>query len=131
MPWRNSLVRRAVNALERVGYSCSPPSSNARDVDILVRRMGETSAIKVKCPGRSQSRPHIYKRCLGHSIYMIFQIQNGRWYLVPHDDLVVIAGKTTTWLDSKSWRICGEYSSAKPSVKMLDRLRCFSLDLGG
>lgn len=126
MQWRNDLVRRAANALERVGYTCSPPSRNAQDVDILARHGTESSVIKVKCPGLSQSRPHLYKRCMGENIYMIFQYE--RWYLVPHDDLVRIAGETTPWLDSASWKVHGSYSSASPSGKMLAKLRPFGLD---
>lgn len=131
MQWRNDLVRRAANALERVGYSCSPPPSDAQDVDILVRRLGETSVIKVKCPGRSQSRPHIYKRCLGLSIYMIFQNQNGHWYLVPHDELVRIVGEVTPWLHSSSWLDRGGYSTRNPSAKLLNRLLPFALNFSG
>lgn len=126
MQWRNDLVRRAVNALERVGYNCKSPSRNEQDVDILAWRRSETSVIKIKCPGRNQSRPHIYKRCLGENIYVIFQHE--RWYLVPHDDLVRIAGENTPWLDSDSWKVYGSYSSASPSAKMLDKLRPFGLD---
>ena len=129
MQWRNDLVRRAVNALEQVGYDCKSPSRNKQDLDILAWRRGEASAIRVKCPGRNQSRPHIYKKCLGQSVHMIFQNQNGHWYLVPHDELVRIVGETTNWLSTKSWRETGEYSSGSPSSALLDRLLPFALNL--
>ena len=63
----------------------------------------------------------ISKKYQGKDLYLAFPAA-GRWYLVPHDKLVVIAAETTRWLRSSSWTSNGEYSVARPSRQMLDRL---------
>ncbi len=123
---RANNIKQAAVALAQAGYDCTPPSRKLTDVDILAQHKGGTGAIKVRCPGRAA----IYKGCLGQSIYLSFQDQNGVWYLIPHDELVSIAGETTPWLDSHPWRVDGWYSSAKPSARMRDGLRPFALNAG-
>ena len=53
-------------------------------------------------------------RQLGQGLHIVFPDQDGVCYLVPHDELVEIAGKTTPWLDSPSWSDSGWYSSHSP-----------------
>ena len=69
----------------------------------------------------ARSRVVISKKYQGKDLYLAFPAA-GRWYLVAHDKLVVIAAETTRWLRSSSWTSNGEYSVARPSKQMLDRL---------
>ena len=47
-------------------------------------------------------------------------------YLVPHDTLVDIAEATTNWLNTPSWAK-GQYSSANPSLEILEALADYRL----
>ncbi len=115
-------ISQARRALTQSGYTCSPPSYGTQDAQILARVPRGNMSITVRCPGRVA----IQAKFLERDLYVCFPAQGG-WYLVPHDDLVVIAGDTTPWLDSHSWRDRGGYSSASPSKRMLARLEPYSL----
>ena len=115
-------VSQASRALTQSGYPCTTPSYGTQDAQILARVPGENRSIKVRCPGRVA----IQAKFLESDLYVCFPA-HGSWYLVPHDDLVRIAGETTPWLGSHSWRDRGGYSSANPSKRMLARLAPYSL----
>ena len=61
-----------------------------------------------------KSRVVISKKYQGKDLHLAFPA-DGRWYLVPHDKLIVIAAETTPWLRSSSWIRAGEYSAPRPS----------------
>lgn len=115
-------VSQASRAVIRSGYVCSAPPYGTRDAQVLARLERGDLSIKVRCPGRVS----IQSKYLAQDLYVCFPV-NGSWFLVPHDDLVLIAGETTPWLDSHSWRERGGYSSASPSKRMLARLEPYSL----
>ena len=115
-------ISEARRALTQFGYSCSSPSRGTQDAQIVARVPRENMSINVRCPGRVA----IQAKFLEKDIHVCFPARGG-WYLVPHDDLVQIAGETTPWLDSHSWRDRGWYSSANPSKRMLARLAPYSL----
>ena len=121
--WRTINVAHAADILTKSGYVCVPPDLDTRDVDILVAHGNKTPSTKIKCPGRLA----IYKRCLAQDISLCFPDQRGTWYLIPHDVLVDIAGNSTPWTESISWRENGWYSSAKPSRRMLARIAQYAL----
>lgn len=115
-------ISQASRALGQSGYTCSAPPHGTRDAQILARDSHGSMSIKVRCPGRAA----IQAKFLGRDLYVCFPA-SGEWYLVPHDDLVKIAGETNPWLNSHSWRDRGGYSSASPSKRMLARLEPYSL----
>ena len=122
--WRHPNLNEAAAVLNKSGYACSSPPIEMTGVDFVVRRNDGTPGIKVRCPGRLDIR----KGQLGQSIHVIFQDQDGIWYLVPHDELVGIAERTTPWLESPSWRVNGWYSSHSPSRRLRAALRRFALN---
>ena len=125
-PWRHLNISEAVKALRAAGYTCSPSPTHLRGVDLVVRSDEGTPAIHVRCPGRLDIR----KKQIGSEISIAFHDQDGTWYLIPHDELVNIAGQHTPWLNSPSWRESGWYSSANPSRRLREAIRRFSLDTG-
>ena len=125
-PWRHLNVSDAAEVLIAAGYICSPPPTHLKAVDLVARLSDGDKALHVRCPGRLDIR----KKQLGSEISIAFPDQGGAWYLVPHDELVEIAGRHTHWLDSPSWREHGWYSSANPSRWLREALQRFALDAG-
>ena len=125
-PWRNSNVSEAVKALTAAGHTCCPPPAHLRGIDLVVRSDDGTPDMHVRCPGRLDIR----REQLGKEIKVAFPDQDGIWHLIPHDELVNIAGQYTPWLNSSSWQESGWYSSANPSHKLRAAIRHFSLDAG-
>ena len=73
-----------------------------------------------------KARLTIAKKYQCKGLHMAFPV-NGTWYLVPHDDLVMMAGEATSWLATSSWVERGLYSSAHPSTELLTKLGEFAL----
>lgn len=124
VPWRNSNVSDAAAVLTQCGYASSSPTTRMRGADLVARRNDGEPSINVRCPGRLDIR----KRQLGQGLHIMFPDQDGVWYLVPHDELVRIADHNTPWLDSKSWRVDGWYSSRRPSRRLRTALSGFALN---
>ena len=76
-----------------------------------------STTLRVQLKGRAE----ISKKYQGKDLYLAFPV-DGRWYLLPHDELVNIAAETTSWLQTSSWIEHGLYNVARPSRRMLDRL---------
>ena len=55
-PWRHPNVSAAVRALNAARYSCSPPPTHLRGVDLVLRGDSGTPAVYVRCPGRLDIR---------------------------------------------------------------------------
>ena len=124
--WRHPNVSDAVKVLRAAGYTCSPSPTYLRDVDLVVRRGDGSQTWHVRCPGRLDIR----KEQLENEISIVFPDQEGIWYLVPHDELVEIAGQQTPWLNSSSWQDSGWYSSARLSRRLRQAIGHFVLDAG-
>ena len=75
-------------------------------------------------------RTHIKSDNMYMDLFMCFPVR-GEWYLLPHDRLVEIAGETTSWLETYSWRVAGEYNSENPSGLMMHRLEEYRIGVTG
>lgn len=73
-----------------------------------------------------KSRVTIDKKYLGKSIWMTFPVY-GHFYLIPHDELIIIIEKTTNWLQTDSWMERNAYSSQSPSKQLLEALASYKL----
>ena len=73
-----------------------------------------------------RTRTYIKRENMYADLYMCFPIRD-EWYLVPHDQLVIIAGQTTNWLETPSWRDGGFYHSNSPNMTMIIMLKKFKL----
>ena len=96
---------------------------NWHGADFLAYHFDGKTTLRVQL----KSRLTINRKYSGQDLWMNFPA-GGTWYLVPHDELVDLVGKTTNWLNTTSWRKHGGYSSASPSPALLGELRPFALD---
>ena len=104
------------------GFNCIKLDDDWQGADFLAFHKDGTTTLRVQL----KSRVVINKKYQGKDLYLTFPV-DGRWYLVLHDELIVIAAETTRWLRSSSWTSDGEYSVARPSRQMLDRLSAHAL----
>ncbi len=99
------------------GFDCS----GLRGIRFTATHHGG-SAIEVEL----RTRAHIKRDNMYADLHLCFPIR-GEWHLIPHDKLVEIAGETTSWLSTYSWRVVGEYNSENPSRRMVQRLDEFRI----
>ena len=118
--------QQVASLLAEYGFNCIKLDDDWQSADFLAYHKDGDKTLKVQL----KPRVSISKKYVGKDLYMAFPIRRRsqpqprpRWYLVPHDELVDIAGETTNWLESKSWTEQGGYSSDGPSRAMLKRLR--------
>lgn len=105
---RNRLVSLA---LER-GYNAYLPVYDS-GVDLVLHREadGDTKLVQQK------SRWTIDKKYIGRNIWIAFP-ENDQWYLVPHDELIVMGERHT---ETESWKR-GAYSKSPLSKRDRDEL---------
>ena len=105
------------------GFNCIKLDDDWQGADFLAYHKDGSTTLSVQLKGRAT----ICKKYEGKGLYVAFKA-NDRWYLLPHDDLVRIAGETTNWLRTESWqKKNGEYHSANPPEPMLRRLKAHAL----
>ncbi len=115
--------QKVASLLADYGFNCIKLDDDWQGADFLAYHKDGSTTLKVQL----KSRLTICRKYQDKDLYVAFPA-NGRWYLLPHDDLVQIAGETTTWLQSQSWTGDGLYSRDKPSKRMLDRLSSHALE---
>ena len=118
---REDRFRDARMVLAANGFNCS----GLRGIRFSATRE-DGSAIAVEL----RTRVHIKRDNMHANLSVCFPIRE-EWYLLPHDSLVEIAGETTVWLETHSWRVVGEYNSANPSRTMIRRLEEFKIGASG
>ena len=102
------------------GFNCVKLDDDWQGADFLAYHKDGSTTLNVQLKGRAT----ICKKYEGKGLHVAFPARGrGEWYLLLHDDLVRIAGETTNWLRTKSWkRDDGQYHSANPPEPMLERL---------
>ena len=116
---RHGRIQDCIKVLIQSGYE-NTELSNDPIIDFLAYR--NSMAVKVHVA----SRLEIKRQFVGKDLHLSFPV-HGRWHLIAHDDLLKIAGETTPWLLSPSWRNKGLYNSHSPSRATLARLEPFTL----
>ena len=96
------------------GFNCIKLADDWQGADFLAYHKDGASTLKVQL----KSRLHIKKEYEGTDLYIAFPIRKA-WYLIAHDELVVLVAAHTPWLESKSWRISGGYSSDRPNQELI------------
>ena len=114
---REERFNRAKEALIRNGFN---PSG------LVGIRFNATHEDGARIWAELRPRTHIKRENMHADLYMCFPIRD-EWYLVPHDQLVIIADQTTNWLETPSWRDRGFYHSNSPNMTMLTMLEKFKL----
>ena len=115
--------QKVASLLADYGFNCIKLDDDWQGADFLAYHKDGSTTLKVQLKGRLT----IGKKYQGKDLYLAFPA-NGRWYVLPHDELVQIARETTPWLQSQSWIGEGLYSSGKPSKVLLDRLSPHALE---
>jgi len=104
------------------GFATNWLNVDFKSADFIAVHFNGLDILKIQLKGRMT----IDKKYLNKDIYMAFPL-NGDFYLVPHDELVDLAGKSTGWLESSSWIDKGGYSSQSPSSSSLELLKQYKL----
>ena len=113
--------------LAEYGFNCIKLSDDWHGADFLAYHKDGIETLKVQL----KSRVLISSKYQDKDIWMCFpdgSATDPKWYLVPHDELVVIVGNCTSWLESGSWTKFGQYSSRSPSRQLLNALSDFAID---
>lgn len=91
------------------GFNCIKLADDWGGADFLAYHKDGLDTLKVQLKGRIT----INRKYVGKDIHMAFPA-DGSWYLVPHDALMDLVGRTTNWLNTPSWLVEGHYSAARP-----------------
>ena len=104
------------------GFNCIKLTDDWGGVDFLAyHKDGQSLKVQLK------ARLTISKKYLGKELFIAFPNQED-WYMVKHDLLVKILKSNSNYLNSESWKKDkGDYSSAKPSRKLLLEIACFKI----
>ncbi len=113
--------QKLAGLLADYGFNCIKLHDDWQGADFLAYHKDGQQTLKVQLKGRLT----IDKKYQGKQLYIAFRV-NEIWYLVPHDELVKVVGKTTSWLSTDSWAR-GKYSSGSPSKELLNRLTRYAL----
>ncbi|POB13629.1 hypothetical protein [Halobacteriovorax sp. DA5] len=108
--------------LVEYGFATNWLNVDFESADFIAVHFNGLDILKVQLKGRV----NIDKKYQEKDIWMSFPVDDD-FYLVPHDELIEIAKRTTGWIESDSWKIHGGYSAGKPSVKMLKALQNYKL----
>ena len=107
------------------GFNCIKLQDDWLGADFLAYHKDGSQTLRVQLKGRVA----IYQKYRGRDLYIAFPLdEDGRrvWYLVPHDELVRLAGEHTNWLNTPSWEKDG-YSSARPNPRLRNALEQYKL----
>ena len=115
--------QRLASVLALYGFNCIKLDDDWQGADFLAYHKDGTQTLRVQLKGRLT----IAEKYRLKKLYIAFSA-SGRWYLVPHDDLVAIINEETTWLTSLSWVEDGHYSRARPPRVLMNRLTEYALD---
>ena len=96
------------------GFNCIKLADDWQGADFLAYHVNGRETLRVQL----KSRLTINKKYLDKDLFIAFPLGT-LWYLVKHDALVKVVGKTTEWLRSESWTKEGGYSSAAPNRNLV------------
>jgi hypothetical protein len=110
--------QKLAGLLADYGFNCIHLSDDWLGADFLAYHKDGVETLRVQL----KARLSIHKKYVGKNLHIAFPL-GGVWYLVEHDVLVQLVGKTTPWLRSKSWATGGDYTSAAPSKALMAALQ--------
>jgi len=106
--------QKVASELADYGFNCIKLADDWRGADFLAYHKDGSETLKVQL----KSRITIAKKYLDKGLFITFP-HNQQWYLIEHDQLVEIVSQNTSWLKTDSWQNKGQYTSLKPSKKLL------------
>ena len=117
--------QKSAALLADYGFNCIKLTDDWEGADFLAHHFDGKTTLRVQL----KARLTIDRKYLGQDLWMNFP-SAGTWYLVPHDTLVELIGDATNWLNTTSWMEKGLYSSANPSLRLLQHLHPFAVEDG-
>lgn len=114
--------QKVSSILVEYGFATNWLNVDFESADFIAVHFNGIDILKIQL----KSRVTIDKKYIAKDIWITFPIQND-FYLVPHDELVEIVGRTTNWLNSSSWIDKNGYSSQSPSSSMVEELQKYKL----
>jgi len=109
--------QKVAGLLSEYGFNCIKLADDWQGADFLAYHVDGNTTLKVQL----KSRIVVSESYRGKNLYLAFPIQNA-WYLIEHDDLLVLVDQHTDWLSTHSWNNCHGYSSASPNRKLVTAL---------
>ena len=110
--------QKSAAILADYGFNCIRLNDDWQGADFLAYHRDGNQTLKVQL----KARLTVDKKYLERDLYINFP-HKGTWYIVSHDELVDLVSQHTNWLNTRSWKERGRYSSANPSSKLLTALR--------
>ncbi len=117
--------QKVAAVLADYGFNCIKLDDDWQGADFLAFHKDGNQTVKVQLKGGLV----IDKKYTSKNIYLCFRIMNdGVWDLIPHDELVEIAGHLTLWLETRSWRERGRYFARQPSRAVISAIADYALN---
>jgi hypothetical protein len=114
--------------LAKYGFNCIKLSDDWQGADFLAYHIDRKTTLKIQLKSRLEISRRKYKN---KEIFIAFPMKGGTWYLIDHDTLVVLVGKTTDWLKTKSWRgKNGGYSSQSLNPELIEAINEYGFKIG-
>lgn len=109
------------------GFNCIKLADDWQGADFLAYHKDGRDTLRVQL----KARLTIDKKYNGKKLHLAFPVHEN-WYLVEHDTLVEIIGKSSNWLNSESWIQKGHYNSVSPNGAILSVLEKYQIgDVNG
>ncbi len=115
--------QKVAGLLADYGFNSIKLADDWQGADFLAYHKDGSDTLKVQL----KSRVTIDKKYTNKAVFVAFPISES-WYLIEHDVLVDLIGENTSWLTTESWLNDGNYSSAKPSKKLIAALEASMLE---
>ena len=115
--------QKVAGLLADYGFNCIKLADDWQGADFLAYHKDGSDTLKVQL----KSRVTIDRKYINKALFVAFPISES-WYLIEHDVLIDLIGVNTSWLTTESWLNDGNYSSAKPSKKLIAALEVSMLD---
>ncbi len=109
--------QKVAGVLADYGFNCIKLADDWLGADFLAYHKDGNDTLRVQL----KSRLTIDKKYVGKELYMAFPVLGG-WCLIEHDELVLLVGHYTNWLNTESWLGKGQYHSASPSKNLLEAI---------
>ena len=104
----NYNFQKVAALLADYGFNCIRLSDDWQGADYLAYHVDGEQTLKVQL----KSRLMIARKYEGKRLHIVFPLKEF-WYLAVHDLFVRLVGKTTNWLNTKSWLDRDAYSAVQ------------------
>lgn len=116
--------QKIAGVLADYGFNYIKLDDDWQGADFLAYHKDGIDTLKVQLKGRLTIDGKYVEKGL-HIAFPLF----GGWCLIEHDRLVGIVQQETNWLNTESWKLKKHYHPGKPSKKILEALRPYTLDV--